>query len=361
MRVTKQKNGTVNENNKNSDREKKWSGKKAGYVCFLGISGTALLLVLGLKMAEGITERDAQVQMLQAEVAGLSEEKEELQEEIGTLATEKEALKATADAVAEELQTVEQTLKDTQETLDVTRGELETVRGELEEQQKEPTYSFDIKEVSAGTVVALEELDLAHPEQYFQSYEIKEGDGVYQRIYGKSYVENPHIGLDELRYFKVLHYNFDGAVQVGELIANAALEADYQEIFLQLFQNKYEIYSMRLIDEFWTGDVATLDEASMRANNTSGFCYRIVTDGKSLSNHAYGRAIDINPLQNPYVGTSKGNSYWYPETAGAYVERTGGEHMISTGDLCYFVFRNHGFTWGGDWKNPKDYQHFEKK
>lgn len=306
-------------------------------MCFLGISGMALLFVLGMKITKGIAERDAAVQQLQAEVAGLVMEKEELQ-------------------------ATDRTLRETQDELEAVRGELETVREELETVSGAPVYTFAVKEVPAGTIVPLEKLDLAHPEQYFQSYEIKEGDGVYQRIHGKSYVENPHIGLDELRYFKVLHYNFDGAVQVGELIANAALEADYKEIFLQLFQNKYEIYSMRLIDEFWTGDLATLDEASMQANNTSGFCYRIVTDGKSLSNHAYGRAIDINPLQNPYVGKSKSGSYWYPETAGEYVDRTAEEeHMISVDDICYFVFRNHGFTWGGAWNNPKDYQHFEKE
>lgn len=224
---------------------------------------------------------------------------------------------------------------------------------------KEPAHPLDISEVSAGTVVSAEEVDKNRLENYFRSYQITEGDAVYQRINGKSYVENPEIGLEELRYFKVLHYNFDGEIQVGELIANVALEADLKEIFQKLFQEEYRIYSMYLIDHFWSGDGSASDEASMKANNTSGFCYRTVTDGLGVSNHALGRAIDINPLQNPYVG--KDASYWYPENAQEYIDRTQtGEHMITREDACYRLFSEYGFSWGGDWENIKDYQHFEK-
>lgn len=88
---------------------------------------------------------------------------------------------------------------------------------------------------------------------------------------------------------------------------NADLAEDYTNIFRELFEVEYEIQSMYLIDNYWTGDGDTSDTASIEVNNTSAFCYRAVTGGTKLSNHAFGRAIDINPQQNPYVSYSSGS------------------------------------------------------
>ena len=74
--------------------------------------------------------------------------------------------------------------------------------------------------------------------------EIEEGSEVYQRIYGRSYVDNPNIALGELRSLKLLHYNFDHEIQMGELIVNADLEEDCLEIFREFFEHEYEIQSM---------------------------------------------------------------------------------------------------------------------
>lgn len=280
---------------------------------------------------------------------------------------------ATAEKLQEELQLLKQGGEALQGKLDAIESisyESSKTENKTEEMPAAPTltptplpvYRTNIEELPAGTILSEQEVDRGNTEQYFRCYEITEGDEVYRRIYGKSYVKNKHIKLEELRYLKVLHYNFNKEIQVGELIVHAELAEAFRDIFHKLFRNEYEIYSMYLVDDFWTGDGATTDEASMQANNTSAFCYRTVTDSKSLSNHALGRAIDINPLQNPYVGYSEDEIYYYPKNAEEFTDRSLGEtHMITSGDLCYRLFTDYGFTWGGNWNKIQDYQHFEKE
>ena len=184
---------------------------------------------------------------------------------------------------------------------------------------------------------------------------------MYERINGRSYRDNPHIGLEELRYLKMLHYNFDGQIQVGEMIVNESIQEDVLEIFQALLREEYEIQSMYLIDDYWTGDAEDSDTESVDANNTSAFCYREITGGGNMSNHAYGLAIDLNPQQNPYVSYRTGEPVWWHENANDYIDRDAGlPHMITHEDLAYELFTQHGFEWGGDWDSPKDYQHFEK-
>ena len=138
-------------------------------------------------------------------------------------------------------------------------------------------------------------------------------------------------------------------------------DLDVLEIFQALFLEKYEIQSMYLIDDYWTGDAEDSDTESVDANNTSAFCYREITGGGNMSNHAYGLAIDLNPQQNPYVSYRTGEPVWWHENANDYIDRDAGlPHMITHEDLAYELFTQHGFEWGGDWDSPKDYQHFEK-
>lgn len=221
------------------------------------------------------------------------------------------------------------------------------------------TVSYDLL---PGTILTAEQLDLEELTQYFTAVAIEEGDAVYNRINGRSWQENDHIFLSDLRYLKVLHYNFSGQIQVGEMIVNKSIADDVIGIFEELFACGYQIQSMYLIDNYWTGDPDDSDTASIDENNTSAFCYRPITNGTKLSNHAYGRAIDLNPQQNPYVSYSSGAPKWYHENASDYIAReTGLPHVITHEDAAFLIFQKHGFTWGGDWNNPKDYQHFEKK
>ncbi len=169
----------------------------------------------------------------------------------------------------------------------------------------------------------------------------------------------PAVSYEELRYLKVLYYDFHGEVKEGELICNAAIVEDLKEIFYTLYENKYPIEKIKLIDEYG-GD----DTASMTDNNTSCFNYRVVDGSTSLSKHALGCAIDINPYYNPYVVFHKNGSdqtYISPEGSEIYADRSQDfAYKIDENDLCYQLFKEHGFTWGGDWRSCKDYQHFQK-
>lgn len=171
--------------------------------------------------------------------------------------------------------------------------------------------------------------------------------------------ETALISYDDLCYLSVLHYDFNGEVQKGELICNKKIADDFIDIFYELYTQKYPIEKMKLIDEY-NGD----DTASMADNNTSCFNYRVVDGTSSLSKHALGCAIDINPFYNPYVVFHKngtGETYISPSGSEIYADRSNSfPYKIDENDLCYKLFKEHGFTWGGDWNSCKDYQHFQK-
>ena len=176
---------------------------------------------------------------------------------------------------------------------------------------------------------------------------------------GVSFRENPDISLDELRYVRIIHYDFQGQIQEGELIVNQRIAYPVMRAFYQLYKWEYPIESVRLVDDF-EGD----DELSMEANNSSAFNYRVIEGSTQLSKHALGLAIDINPRINPYVREDG----YYPANATEYLERNPklcrGEHadkMLQKNDIAYKIFRRNGFSWGGDWNESKDYQHFEYK
>lgn len=257
-------------------------------------------------------------------------------------------------------------IKETEEgpsegTEKVTEEMAETQEEETEEETKADPRLESLSGIPAGTILAEEQIDFSNLDAYFMSWAIEEGDNLYERINGKSYRANDYVPLSSLCYLKMPHYNFDGRIQVGEMIVSREIEEDVKSIFKELFEARYEIDSMYLIDNYWTGDPDTTDSASIDVNNTSAFCYRTVTGGSKLSNHAYGKAIDLNPQQNPYVSYSTGSPRWSHENANAYIDRsTGLPHMITHEDLAYQLFTEHGFQWGGDWNNPKDYQHFDK-
>ena len=177
-------------------------------------------------------------------------------------------------------------------------------------------------------------------------------EAVEARMRGVSYPDDAEVKLADLRYLRLSYVDFDGKEKVGEMICNKAIADDLVAIFRELYEARYPIRSIRLIDDF-NGD----DEASMAADNTSCFNYRKKTGMRELSKHARGLAVDINPFENPYVRPSRVR----PTGASAYADRAKDfPHKIDKNDLCYRLFRAHGFSWGGTWRSVKDYQHFEK-
>lgn len=182
-------------------------------------------------------------------------------------------------------------------------------------------------------------------------------DSIFARIDGKSFKKGCTTPRENLRYLRVLHYNKEGERLEGELVCHKSIADDLLVIFRELYKARYPIERMVLVDEYDADD-----EASMRANNSSAFNFRFISGTRSLSRHSQGMAIDINPLYNPYVRQRGGRIVVEPSTARSYADRTKDfPYKIVKGDLCYRLFRKYGFTWGGDWKNSKDYQHFEKK
>lgn len=181
-------------------------------------------------------------------------------------------------------------------------------------------------------------------------------DTLIERITGSSYHENDDISLDQLRFLHVLYYDFNNEIKDGELICNKQIADDLLEIFSTLYDNAYQIDKIQLIDVYDADD-----DLSCADDNTACFNYRVVAGSTTLSKHALGMAIDINPFYNPYVTYPDGKERISPAGSEIYADRSNDNpHMIRKGDLCYQLFIDHGFTWGGEWKSLKDYQHFQK-
>lgn len=167
--------------------------------------------------------------------------------------------------------------------------------------------------------------------------------------------EAPPEFKERQRLVDVLYYSFDGKIHKGQVVIDARLAEDIREVFRDALENKFPITSVIPIsnDRFFKDGKWNEDEESMLSNNTSAFNYRTVTGGKSLSKHAYGFAIDINPAQNPYI---KGNIVLPPKAV--YDTRKPGTFAYDSAIVKTFI--RLGWTWGGNWESLKDYQHFEK-
>ena len=220
-----------------------------------------------------------------------------------------------------------------------------------------------ILETSMDTI-SENEISTAHPDRFTYA----EGffyepitPAIEKRITGISYpsMGSEEISLDDLYYLNVLYNDFEAVTQTGELICNRYIAQDLVEIFEELYRSGYQFERISLIDEY-NGD----DTLSMEHNNTSCFNYRVVDGTTNLSKHAYGLAVDINPFYNPYVVYNKdgsGETYISPKGSEVYADRSiDFPYKIDENDLCYKLFTEHGFTWGGHWNSSKDYQHFQK-
>ena len=158
------------------------------------------------------------------------------------------------------------------------------------------------------------------------------------------------VPVEQLRAIDVRHFGNDGAVHTGRLIVAANLANGMVDILRDLYNARFPIQRMEPIDVYG-GD----DMRSIKANNTSAFNCREVTGGGGWSEHAYGRAIDVNPFVNPYV---KGSTVLPPEAA-PYADRSRREPgMIHADDAVVRAFAARGWKWGGYWSSLKDYQHF---
>jgi len=172
---------------------------------------------------------------------------------------------------------------------------------------------------------------------------------------GASWRPGCPVGAEQLRRVELDYVGFDGQTHRGELIVHQDLVADVIAIFGQLRNIGYPIAKMQSVVTYFGAE----DELSMEDNNTSAFNCRPLPGSNEPSLHAYGRAIDINPLLNPYIDSS---GHIEPATGGPWLDRSRTDPgMLHDGDPVVSAFIEHGWRWGGDWRTPKDYQHFEKR
>lgn len=162
------------------------------------------------------------------------------------------------------------------------------------------------------------------------------------------------VGPEDLRLLRVTHWGFDGRPTEGELVVHRDEQEAVLEIMRRLFDARFPIERMEPVDEFGGSD-----DASMAANNTSAYnCREVKSRPGVWSEHAYGAAIDVNPIQNPYVSSS---GMVDPPAGAQFVDRsqqTPG--MIHAGDPAVRAFAAVGWGWGGHWSASKDYQHFSR-
>jgi len=195
-------------------------------------------------------------------------------------------------------------------------------------------------------VLIIPEEELIIPEFSFEINEISEHD-LFHCCCDRE-IKN----LVKLLSVKVSYINMNGESEMGELVVNEEIAAEVVDIFREIYQCRFPINKMIPIDFYNCND-----DKSMEDNNTSCFNYRLVSGSRKLSDHSFGKAIDINPLFNPFVKRKKVS----PENGKMYIDRNlQVEGMIQKNDCVVNAFKSRGWYWGGDWKHSKDYQHFYK-
>jgi hypothetical protein len=174
---------------------------------------------------------------------------------------------------------------------------------------------------------------------------------VRERIEGSSWRPVCPVGLDKLRLVEVTHLGFDGDPHRGRLVVHRAHAGEILAVMRRLYRVGYPIRRMELIDRYGADD-----HRSMNADNTSAFNCRFVAGTERWSMHAYGKAVDLNPIENPYVS----GSHVSPPAGEPYADRTReAKGMIHAGDPVVKAFARAGWEWGGAWPGQtKDYQHF---
>ncbi len=211
-------------------------------------------------------------------------------------------------------------------------------------------------DITPGRILSEEDVATVGADAFFWQKPIN--DETFARIYGKSYRDGCPVSREDLRYMQMLHYDLEGNIHVGEMISNYRITDVLLSIFRQLYDAHYPIEKMLLVDEYGADD-----EASSSDNNTSCFNFRTVANTDSLSYHARGLAVNINPLYNPYIisGYNTDEEKVCTPVAGVnYLDRTQDyPYKINPDDLCVRLFKEAGFTWGGDWHYTPDYMHFD--
>lgn len=173
-----------------------------------------------------------------------------------------------------------------------------------------------------------------------------------------SWTDECPVEADDLRWVRLAFWGFDNRRHTGELLVNADAAEELVQVFERLYAARFPLEEMRItraeeLDAEPTGD----------GNNTGAFTCRPLHGTTTWAEHAYGRAVDVNPFQNPYIKPPNANGVpgdmLIPELSSAYLDRSRQEPgMIRAGDVVVEAFAAVGWGWGGDWQKSKDYMHF---
>ena len=167
---------------------------------------------------------------------------------------------------------------------------------------------------------------------------------------GVSWHRGCPVPLRELRVLHLSIWGFDREAHRGELVVHRRRADDLVHVFRRIYRARFAIRRMRPVDRYDADD-----QRSMRADNTSAFNCRFVAGTTRWSQHAYGRALDLNPVENPYVS----GDHVSPPAGRRYADRSLDRRgMVHRGDVVWRAFRRIGWGWGGSWSGAQDYQHF---
>ena len=180
----------------------------------------------------------------------------------------------------------------------------------------------------------------------------------HRMLKGNSWRKGCPVSLQNLRYLQVTHRNFSGKDQRGEIIVHKDVASEVKQIFAELYAIGYPIRKMKLVSDYKGSDWQSIE-----ADNTSAFNCRKATGSKNWSKHSYGKAIDLNSIENPYISRSGHISH---KASQQYRKRIHQKHtaadkaVLLKHDRAVHIFKKYGWKWGGDWSGVKDYQHFSK-
>jgi D-alanyl-D-alanine carboxypeptidase len=165
-----------------------------------------------------------------------------------------------------------------------------------------------------------------------------------------SYRAGCPVGPRDLRTLRLSYWDFDGRARVGRLVVHRRVSRDVVAVFRRLYAARFPIRRMAPVSRYRGSD-----DASMAADNTSGFNCRFVSGTSRWSMHAFGLAIDVNPVENPYISGGRVS----PPAGRRYLDRArAGAGMAVTGGALVNAFAAVGWRWGGHWSGAADYQHF---
>jgi poly-gamma-glutamate synthesis protein (capsule biosynthesis protein) len=178
-------------------------------------------------------------------------------------------------------------------------------------------------------------------------------------IKGNSWHKGCPVPLNDLRYLQMSYIDFHGRTKQGEMVVHKEVAAEVVHLFEELYEAGYPVRQMRLVSDFGGSDWQSIE-----ADNTSAFNCRHATGSKKWSRHSYGKAIDLNPIENPYISRSGRIAH---KASLKYRKRVRQKNMhpsnraiLLKDDAVVRLFKAYGWKWGGDWHGVKDYQHFSK-